>query len=138
MSHRVGEPPMVISEAVLRLAAKRLGTSVIVPRTDYYFTKVRQPPDRIWLKGQPLSSANSYPPAGVFTLELTVDDLRNVIAETRQRGKLCHATKFDYFSEADPIRLSLQDVQEIERLPNPLCAVSHADNSQNNSLHSTK
>lgn len=113
MAHRVGEPPMVISEAVLRLAAKRLGTSVIVPRTDYYFTKVRQPPDRIWLKGQPLSSANAYPPQGVFTLELTAEDLRKVIEDTRRRGKLYHADKFDYFSEADPIRLSLQDAQEI-------------------------
>jgi hypothetical protein len=113
MAHRAGEPTMVISGAVLRLAAKRLGTEVIVPRTDYYFTKVRQPPDCIWLKGQPLSSAKAYPPAGVFTLELTVDDLRQVVADTRHRGKLYHSKKFDYFSEADPTHLSQQDAQEI-------------------------
>jgi hypothetical protein len=115
MARREGEPPMVITEAVLRLAAKRLGTSVIVPNTDYYFIKVRQPPERLWLQGQPLASANAYPPKGVFTLELSAEDLRQVIDDTRRRGKPMQANKFAYFAEADPIRLSSQDAGEIAK-----------------------
>ncbi len=50
MAHHAGKPPMVISSAVLRLAVQRLGTSKIIPGTEYSFTKVRLPPGRIWLQ----------------------------------------------------------------------------------------
>ena len=92
MAHRAGENPMVISPVVLRLAAQRLGTSVIVPGTDYVFTKVRQPPDRIWLKGQPTSTAENKP-QGVFTLELTAEDLHKVVDETRRKSKIVQCKK---------------------------------------------
>ncbi len=114
MAHRVDGPPMVISASVLRLAALRLGTSVIVPGTDYCFIKVRLPPDRIWLKGQPASASDSYSTNGTFTLELTADDLRKVVDETQRRGKLSKAGKFDYLAEADaPIHITAGDAAEI-------------------------
>jgi hypothetical protein len=119
MAHRAGENPLVISPAVLRLAAQRLGTSVIVPGTDYVFTKVRQPPGRIWLKGQPASAAE-YNPQGVFTLELTAEDLRKVIDETRRKSKLCNAKKFTYLAEEGaPNHISAQDATDIGATATP-------------------
>lgn len=113
MANRAGESPMVITEAVLRLVARRSGTKVISPQTDYYFTKVRQPPGRIWLQGQPLFAANTFPPASVFSLELSPDDLREVMEDTRQRAKPRQAGLFTYLAEEDPIRLSLRDAAEL-------------------------
>jgi hypothetical protein len=127
MAHRVGEPPMVISEAVLRLAAKRLGTTVIMPGTNYCFIKVRLPPDRVWLKGLPLSATQSYPPLGAFALELTSEDLRRVIDETRHRGKLFKANKFDYLAEEGvPLHISTQDAEEIGAIETPSHALQTA------------
>ena len=124
MAHRVGGPPMVISASVLRLAALRLGTSVIVPGTDYYFTKVRLPPDRVWLKGQPASDSDSYSTNETFTLELTAEDLRKVIDETQRRGKLSKAGKFDYLTEADaPIHITAEDAETIGAVATPNRAV---------------
>ena len=120
MAHRSGGTPMVISAAVLRLAALRLGTSVIVPGTDYYFTKVRLPPDRVWLKGQPVSASESYSTNGTFTVELTAEDLRKVIDETQRRGKLSKAKKFDYLAEAGaPSHISAEDAEAIGAVATP-------------------
>ncbi len=130
MGQRAGEPPMVISAAVLRLAAQRLGTSIIVPGTDYYFTKVRLPPDRIWLKGQPVSST-SYPARGVFSVELNTNDLMQVMNETRRTAKLNKAIKFDYLAtEGAPCHIDSKDAEEIGALsapanPRPTTATIH-------------
>lgn len=115
MACQAGEPPMVISPAVLRLAAKRLGTSVIVPDTDYYFSKVRLPPDRVWLKGESGQNAEASPSRDVvFKLELNWEDLSNVVVETHSRAKLKHAGNFDYLAEDGPLtRISSDDAKAI-------------------------
>jgi hypothetical protein len=111
---------------VLRLAAQRLGSSVIAPGTDYVFTKVRQPPDRIWLKGQPASAAE-YNPRGIFTLELTAEDLRKVTDETRRRSKLYNAKRFIYLAEEGaPNRISAQDATDIGATATPAGAARSA------------
>jgi hypothetical protein len=120
MAHRAGEPPMVISAAVLRLAAQRLGTSVIQPGTEYCFDKVRMPPERIWLKGQLVSAARAGSYEEAFTLELTSDDLSKVIDETRRRGKLHQAKKFTYLAEDGvPISITTRDVGETGAVAEP-------------------
>jgi hypothetical protein len=114
MAHHQGEPPLVISAAVLRLAAHRLGTATIVPGTDYRFTQVRLPPGRIWLKAAELST-NPYSNSKEFTVELTSDDLIKVMDETRRRGKLSKARRFEYMAEAGaPARIEAGDVNDIE------------------------
>ncbi len=111
MAHRAGEQPMVISPAVLRLAARRLGTSVITPGTDYVFDKVRQPPGRIWLKGH-AANAGQNPPA--FNLELTPEDLQQVTDDTRRNSKLYPAKNFAYMAEEGvPNHFSTQDAAEM-------------------------
>lgn len=114
MVHHQGEPPLVISAAVLRLAAHRLGTATIVPGTDYRFTQVRLPPGRIWLKAAELS-ADPYSNPKEFTVELTLDDLIKVIDETRTRGKQSKARRFEYIAEAGaPARIEAGDVTGVE------------------------
>jgi len=113
MAHHVGQPPVVITPAVLRLAVQRLGPAVITPRIDYYFTKVRQPTDRIWLKAEPSYSANLYPPKGIFKLELTADDLRKAIDETLRIGEKYQTNSFAYIAEDEHlIYLTAEDVQK--------------------------
>ncbi len=118
MADKPGEAPMVISAAVLRLAAQKLGTSVIKPDTDFNFLKVRQPPDRIWLQGMAASS-KYFPGEQPFTVELTSDDLKQVMDETRKAGKTYAAGKFNYLAEdgipagitsADVTRLKIPEV----------------------------
>ncbi len=114
MAHRLGEPPMVISPAALRLAAHRLGTTIIVPETDYSFIKVRLPPGRIWLEGAELSTLNGFE-AKTFSVELTSDDLIKIMDETRRRGKKNKARKFEYVAEGgSALRIDVNGLKEIE------------------------
>lgn len=116
MASRAGEPPMVITPAVLRLAAKRQGTSLVIPETDYHFTKVQLPTGRIWLRAEE-ASPNSLN-ARSFSVELDADDLSNVLDETRQRGKKQKVKKFEYTAEAGGVsHISASEAKDFPTAP---------------------
>lgn len=98
IAHHKGGPPLVISPAVLRLAARRLSTSVVIPGADCEFSKVRSPPGRIWLQARAPGEYSFG--QKLFSLELTQDDLLKVVEETRQRGHLIKTNHFQYIAEA--------------------------------------
>jgi hypothetical protein len=117
MAHHPGEPPMVITPAVLRLAVRRLGPSIIVPGTDYSFSQVRLPPGRIWLQGMAFSPAPG-PDAKPFAVELTAVDLGSVMDETRQRGQANQANNFKYVAEAGAFsHIEAADAKDLPPIP---------------------
>ncbi len=127
MAHKPGSPPMVISPAVLRLAARRLGRTIVVPEKDYYFSQVRLPPGRIWLKASTMPS-KSYSGDTAFIVELTSADLDHVIDETVEQGRPLKAKTFNYIAEdAYFTRLNRQSYPtDAPTAPNPSLRVENA------------
>ena len=109
-------PPLVISPAVLRLAARRLGTSVVAPGVDCAFSKVRFVPGRIWLQaGKP---GGNFGSEKLFSLELSPEDLKQALKETRQRGKLITTKQAHYIAElASYSHLETGDVADAPKTP---------------------
>src|SRR5438445_4536685 len=109
-------PPLVVSPAILRLAARRLGTSTVVPGRDCAFAKVRSIPGRIWLQvGKPgfYSYGEKF-----FSLELTPDDLTDVINQTRQHGKLIATNGTRYIAESGSYsHIEAEDVRDAPEAP---------------------
>jgi len=104
-------PPLVASPAILRLAAQRLGTLNVAPGRDCAFAKVRSIPGRIWLQAcKPGTYSYSEK---LFSLELTSDDLTEVINQTRQRGRLITTNGVQFIAEARSYsHIEVEDVRD--------------------------